>query len=226
MFCIVKCCLWLCFTQISYFLVTPSLHHWLLPHSSTKAKSPHPRFSVTDYKMFEHSDQHQPVSWFLKNESLVDNFVSSNKVHIRRTLQDTNNTPTTVFLANSSAPTPFMKPPDTPTIITVPSANSVTIFPTSSSDSSFYHTSSLGRYNSSHFRGTNNYQPCDFLSTPTRNCFYNKKHQSSNQLQHKHKLQIQKTKNKNKAKTKATIMSKSSVSQSYQSNQVTREGDK
>lgn len=182
--------------------------------------------------MFEHSDQHQPVSWFLKNESLVDNFVSSNKVHIRRTLQDTNNTPTTVFLANSSAPTPFMKPPDTPTIITVPSANSVTIFPTSSSDSSFYHTSSLGRYNSSHFRGTNNYQPCDFLSTPTRKCSYNKKTamlkpiHCKNFLQHKQKLQTHTHTQKKKAKIKTTIMSKISVSQSYQSSQVIREGDK
>ncbi|KHN14216.1 Glucan endo-1,3-beta-glucosidase 1 [Glycine soja] len=52
------------------------------------------------------------------------------KVHIRRTLQDTTNTPTTVFPTNPTPPSPVITPPDTPTIITVPSTNPVTVSPT------------------------------------------------------------------------------------------------
>ncbi|XP_020213846.1 glucan endo-1,3-beta-glucosidase 12 [Cajanus cajan] len=52
------------------------------------------------------------------------------KVHMRRTLQDTPNSPTTVFPTNPTPPTPVITPPDTPTIITVPSTNPVTVSPT------------------------------------------------------------------------------------------------
>ncbi|XP_027349479.1 glucan endo-1,3-beta-glucosidase 12-like [Abrus precatorius] len=52
------------------------------------------------------------------------------KVHIRRILQDTNNSPTAVFPTNPTPPTPVITPPDTPTIITVPSTNPVTVSPT------------------------------------------------------------------------------------------------
>ena len=47
-----------------------------------------------------------------------------------------------------------------------------------------------------------------------------------NFLQHKQKLQTHTHTQKKKAKIKTTIMSKISVSQSYQSSQVIREGDK
>ncbi|KAJ1417207.1 X8 domain [Sesbania bispinosa] len=50
--------------------------------------------------------------------------------HIRRTLQDTNNSPSPVFPTNPTSATPVITPPDTPTIITVPSTNPVTVSPT------------------------------------------------------------------------------------------------
>ncbi|KAK7337650.1 hypothetical protein VNO77_18235 [Canavalia gladiata] len=49
------------------------------------------------------------------------------KVHIRRSLQDTTNSTTTVFPTNPTPPPPVINPPDTPTIITVPSNNPVTV---------------------------------------------------------------------------------------------------
>ncbi|WVZ04840.1 hypothetical protein V8G54_018186 [Vigna mungo] len=52
------------------------------------------------------------------------------KVHIRRILQVTNNSPTTVSPTNPTPPAPVISPPDTPTIITVPSTNPVTVSPT------------------------------------------------------------------------------------------------
>ncbi|TKY61600.1 Glucan endo-1,3-beta-glucosidase 1 [Spatholobus suberectus] len=52
------------------------------------------------------------------------------KVHIRRTLQETTNSPTTVFPTNPTPSSPVITPPDTPTIITVPSTNPVTVSPT------------------------------------------------------------------------------------------------
>ncbi|XP_061366255.1 glucan endo-1,3-beta-glucosidase 3-like [Gastrolobium bilobum] len=48
------------------------------------------------------------------------------KVHIRRTLDETNNSPP----INPTSDTPVVTPPDTPTIIAVPSTNPVTVSPT------------------------------------------------------------------------------------------------
>ncbi|KAG4913842.1 hypothetical protein JHK82_054429 [Glycine max] len=59
-----------------------------------------------------------------EGEEIFPLFLRENpsKVHIRRTLQDTTNSPT--------PPSPVITPPDTPTIITVPSTNPVTVSPT------------------------------------------------------------------------------------------------
>ncbi|XP_061367245.1 uncharacterized protein LOC133310343 isoform X2 [Gastrolobium bilobum] len=51
------------------------------------------------------------------------------KFHKRRTLDDTTSPPNTVFPTNPTSATPVITPPDTPTIITVPSTNPVTISP-------------------------------------------------------------------------------------------------
>ncbi|KAK7284457.1 hypothetical protein RJT34_19203 [Clitoria ternatea] len=57
--------------------------------------------------------------------------MSKSKVHVRRILQATNNSPTPIFPTNPTPPTPVITPSDTPTIITVPSSNPVTVSPTS-----------------------------------------------------------------------------------------------
>ncbi|RDY14509.1 Glucan endo-1,3-beta-glucosidase 1, partial [Mucuna pruriens] len=68
----------------------------------------------------------------LKREEIFPLSLGENpsKVHIRRILQDTNNSPTTVFPTSPTPPTPVITPPETPTIITVPSTNPVTVSPT------------------------------------------------------------------------------------------------